>query len=250
MINCLLLAGSPNTGPLRTVSPVAHEALIPVGERAMVEYVIAALKASDCVGRIIVIGPGEIGRLSGASGVEVVAPAGSLLDNLAAGLGHVGAAENVLVATADIPMLTPEAVRDFIDRCGDRRADLYYPVVREEVIARQYPGSRRTYVRLSDGRFAGGNLVLFRPAVFERCRAKAQEFARHRKNPLKLAALVGPVFVLRFLLRRLSLADAEHRVTTLVGITGRVVVSEYPEIAMDVDKPEDYALVRARKFPP
>jgi CTP:molybdopterin cytidylyltransferase MocA len=246
VIDCLLLAGSPNTGPLRDISPMAYEALIPIGPRAMVEYVLEALRASACVRRIIVIGPEEIARLPAASGVEVYTPADSLMENLAAGIALLKGTETVLVATADIPLLTPAAVRDFIDRCGDRRADLYYPVVREEIVERHYPGGRRTYVRLSDGRFTGGNLVLFRPAVFERCRAKAQEFARYRKNPLKLAALVGPVFVLRFLLRRLSLADAERRITALAGITGRAIVSEYPELAVDVDKPEDYELVVSR----
>lgn len=246
MIDCLLLAGSPNTGPLRGVSPVAHEALIPVGTRTMVECVIEALRDSGGVGRIVVIGPEEIKRLPGVVDVEVLTPAGSLMDNMAAGIGYLAEADNVLVATADIPMLTAEAVRDFIDRCGDRRADFYYPVVRAEVVEQKYPGGRRTYVRLSDGRFTGGNLVLFRPAVFDRCREKAQEFALHRKNPLRLAAMVGPVFILRFLLRRLSVADAERRITALVGITGRAVVSEFPELAVDVDKPEDYALVCAQ----
>ncbi len=245
MIDCLLLAGSPNTGPLKEVSPVEHEALIPLGDACMVEYVIKALRASGCVGRIVVVGPEAIRRLPGAAGVEVFEPAGGLMDNVAAGLKHFEAPENVLVATADIPLLTPEAVRDFVRRCGDRRADIYYPVVRDEVVERRYPGGRRTYVRLSDGRFTGGSLVLFRPAVFDRCRAMAQKFALHRKNPLKLAAIVGPVFVLRFLLRRLSLADAEKRVTSLFGVTGRAVVSGYPELAVDVDKPEDYALVCA-----
>ncbi|ACA58628.1 nucleotidyltransferase family protein [Candidatus Desulforudis audaxviator] len=245
MIDCLLLAGSPNTGPLKEVSPVEHEALIPLGSRCMVEYVIEALRGSGCVGRIVAVGPEAIRRLPGAAGVEVFEPAGSLMDNVATGLRHFDSAESVLVATADIPLLTPEAVQDFIDRCGDRQKDIYYPVVRDEVVERRFPGGRRTYVRLSDGRFTGGNLILFRPAVFDHCRAKAQEFALHRKNPLKLAAVIGPVFVLRFLLRRLSLADAERRITALVGITGRAVVSEYPEIAVDVDKPEDYALVCA-----
>lgn len=246
MIDCLLLAGSPNTGPLREVSPEAHEALIPVGGRAMVEYVLEALWSSGRVGRIVVIGPEEIGRLPGAGEVEILTPAGDLMDNLAVGIGHLGAADNVLVATADIPMLTPAAVQDFIGRCGHRRDDFYYPVVRDEVVERRYPGGRRTYVQLSDGRFTGGNLVVFRPAVFEHCREKASEFARHRKHPLKLAALVGPAFITRFLLRRLSLADAERKLSALVGITGRVVVSEYPELAVDVDKPEDYALVCAQ----
>lgn len=249
MMECLLLAGSPNTGPLQSVSPEPHEALIPIGSRAMVEYVIEALRDSGYVGRILVVGPEAISGLPAAAGVEILTPAGSLMDNLAVGFDHLKAADSVLVATADIPLLTPEAVRNFLDLCGDRSADIYYPVVREEVLSRRFPGGQRTYVRLADGRFTGGNMVLFRPAVFARCRQVGEDFARHRKNPLQLARLIGPGFVARFLARRLSLADAEHKVTALVGVTGRVVVSEYPELAMDVDKPADYELTKKQFVP-
>ena len=37
MVDAVVLAGSPNNGPLRECSTVSHEALIPLGAKTMVE---------------------------------------------------------------------------------------------------------------------------------------------------------------------------------------------------------------------
>ena len=41
----------------------------------------------------------------------------SLVDNIEIGMDYLGAQNHVLVVTSDIPMLTQEAVDDFIRRC-------------------------------------------------------------------------------------------------------------------------------------
>lgn len=245
MTEAVLLAGSPNSGPLRAVDAAAWEALIPVGGVPMVTMVARVLLAVPEVTRLAVVAPPEVHPVLPADERIMSVPAGdSLMENLARGLAAFPGAPQVLVATADIPLLTPAAVEDFLARCGDRTADIYYPVAEEKVVSARYPNVKRTYVRLRDGRFTGGNIALFRPAAFARCRAKGEEFAAYRKKPLKLARVVGLGFLLRFISGRVTLRDAEHKVTSLVGISGRVVVTPFPEVAVDVDKPGDLELAR------
>lgn len=245
MIDCVLLAGSPNNGSLQDVSAAPYEATIPIGGKPMFKLVLDALLESAKLGQIVVVGPPELEQYLDDSRTRLVAMKHDLMDNVAEGFNALGMPDKpVLVATSDIPLLTSEALDDFLERCGKMDADIYYPVVSEQAVNRFFPGVKRTYVRLKDGRFTGGNVTLFRPSAFARCRAKGEEFSRFRKKPLKLAMLVGGGFLVRFLLGAVSLADAERKVTSLFGIRGRVVVSEHPEIAVDVDKPSDYQLVK------
>ena len=42
---------------------------------------------------------------------------------------------------------------------------------------------KRTYVRLMDGYFTGGNMALLRPEWFARCRDRLDLFVAYRKKP-------------------------------------------------------------------
>ena len=63
-----------------------------------------------------------------------------------------------------------------------------------------------------------------------------------RKKPWKLAQLLGFSFMLKFFMQRLSLAELEKRVSQLLGVKGVAIISPYPEIGTDVDKPSDFEL--------
>ena len=54
---------------------------------------------------------------------------------------------------------------------------------------------------------------------------------------------IGFGFILKFLLRRLSIKEAEEKFSRLLGFKGVAVKCIYPEISMDVDKPSDLDLV-------
>lgn len=242
MIDALVLAGSPNDGPLKECSPESYEALIPIGKKTMVEYVVDALKASERINRIVVVGPPDELKKKLTGEVAVVSSGGNIMQNVLAGLKQLPAAGYVLLATCDIPLITPQAIEDFLDLCKNRRADLYYPIIPRSVVEKKYDQAKRTYVTLKEGEYTGGNLFLLNPVVVEICMSKGQELVDARKSPIKLCRLLGTGFLLKFLLRSLSLGEAESRVSTLLGVNGAVVISNYPEVGVDVDKPVDLEL--------
>lgn len=244
MVDAVVLAGSRNDGPLKESSPAPFEALIPVGGRAMVEYVVDALLGSRRVGQILVVGPvAELSPLLAGERVAITDSAGGIMENIEAGLNHLPGNNRVLLVTSDIPMLTTGAVDDFLDLCGDMSGDLYYPIISKQVVEDRFPSTRRTYVTLKEGIFTGGNLFLMNPAVFKRCVENGQKIIDQRKSPLGLCRLVGLGFVIKFLLRSLTVGEAEKKVSQLLGINGVVVVSGFPEVGVDVDKPGDLELV-------
>lgn len=245
MVDAVVLAGSNNNGPLKDCSPVLYEALIPIGPKAMVEHVVEALLKARQIRQVLVIGPvAELTPLLSGERVTIANSAGGIMENIEAGLNRLSGESRVLLVTSDIPMLTSQAVDDFLDLCGDMAGDLYYPVISKQVVEERFPSTRRTYVTFKEGVFTGGNLFLINPAVFKRCVENGKKIISLRKSPLGLCKLLGFGFVIKFLLRSLTIAEAEKKVSQLLGmIRGVVVVSKYPEVGVDVDKPGDLELV-------
>lgn len=244
MLDAVVLAGSSNDGPLRECSQVPYEALIPIGEKIMVQYVVEALLGCSKVRRVLVVGPvAELTPFLTGERVSITESRGGIMENIEAGLMISRDSPRVLLVTSDIPMLTTQAVNDFLELCGDMSGDLYYPIIPKQVVESRFPTTRRTYVNLKEGVFTGGNLFLINPAVYKKCIENGQKIISLRKSPLGLCRLIGFGFVLKFLMRSLTIAEAEQKVSMLLGrIKGIVVTSKYPEVGVDVDKPADLNL--------
>lgn len=246
IFDAVVLAGSPNEGRLRECSPVASEALIPIGNRIMLDYVVAALLEANSVNRLAVVGPkAELEKLYARNERILLADSGAtVIDSLKAGIEALNPKGHILVATGDIPLLSAEAVDNFVAECTDLDVDVYYPIVSKEVNERQYPQVKRTYVHLKEGIFTGGNLFLLNPAKVDSCAEKGSKLISLRKSPFGLSRQIGLLFILKFLFRQLSLKEVEVQFSKLLNINGKAVILEYPEIGIDVDKPSDLELVR------
>lgn len=70
-----------------------------------------------------------------------------------------------------------------------------------------------------------------------------QRVEKVRKSPWRVARLLGPVNLLLFLARRLTLADSLARLSGKLDLTLQAVPLSDPESAVDVDTPADLALV-------
>lgn len=250
-IDAIVLAGSPNTGKLKEASPAAYEAFIEIAGRPMVDYVVQTLLACPSIGRIAIAGPQEeLGRLyrdRAGSHRLILAPGGETLAQT--GINAIQALQPkglVLAATSDIPLLTPPAVEDFISQCQKLRrqmqGNLFYAVVPREDNEALYPGVKRTYVNLRGLTVTGGNIFLLDPEIIPRALAAGEELIALRKEPFKMAQKVGIGFIIKFILRLASLQEAEQKFSGLLGVRGRAVISHYPEIGIDVDKPSDLEL--------
>lgn len=245
-VEAIVLAGADNGGKLKEVSEHPYEALISIEGRPMIHYVLDALASTPSVKRVVVVGPVEALKAAGVGDdVELVQSSGGMVHNLSIGVEKVRADDPVLIVTSDIPLITAEAIDDFLGRCEAEKADIYYPIVRKELNEARFPGVRRTYVHLKDGIYTGGNLALIRPEVVPACHNMIAQAVAMRKNPLKMSRLLGLKFIVKLLFRRLTMAEIEDRVERILGFRGIGVVSNYPEVGIDVDKPEDVEIVAA-----
>lgn len=239
----VVLAGGGPADRLAHAAGVANKALVPYAGRPLGEYVLRALRQSGVVDRVVLV-TDEFAADPDLFDAQL--PGGArLVDSLALGLGGAlaGAAapDEVLVVTADVPWLTGAAVREFVTQArqlegrGALPVGIVYPVVTEADSKARFPDQKRTYARLKEGRFTGGNAVLIRRHAVPGLLPLIDRVFRHRKNPFALARLVGPGTLIRFLLGQASIARLEERVEELLGAEARALPTHEAALAADVD---------------
>lgn len=237
--NAVVLGGGDPGDPFAQAHGQKVKALIELHGQPMAAYVLRALRDSGMVGQIAYVGPTtpEIDAL-----IDIrVTDRGSLLGNLEAGIAALPQTARVLVATADIPMLTGEQVRDVL-QAAPADAALVYPVVRREDCEAAYPGVKRTYAKVRDGTFTGGNLFLLDPALVGQFLPRLKEILAARKAPLKLAAIIGPGILLKLLTGRLTVRDLEEKISATLHVPARALITPHAAIGTDVDKDSDLQL--------
>jgi CTP:molybdopterin cytidylyltransferase MocA len=235
--------------PLAEHTRGGPKALIPIADKPMVTHVVDALSGSRYVQHITIVGLDSAAGTQFSTPVQYVPDAGGLLENVEAGLEHTTAnypdTDATLLSSSDVPLITPLIVDAFIQECLCTDHELYYSIVPRPVMEASFPESRRSYVHLREGDFAGGDLLLVRPGMGFEQRELWQKLARARKSPLKQARMFGLWSFLKLIARRLSLAEAEKRACEVLNIRGRAVPCPYAEVGMDVDKPFQLEIVRA-----
>jgi GTP:adenosylcobinamide-phosphate guanylyltransferase len=239
-IPAVVLAGAPAEPELKERYSIENRAEVPIAGKQMIRYVLDALVASPHVGGICVVGDIQ------CEGVDRIVPsAGGLVENLIAGVKACGEGEQrVLVVTSDIPMLTSEAVEDFIARCAETDADFYYSIIRKETAEKRFPGMKRTYARLAEGTFTGGNIFLVSRGCILENADLIREVMAARKSVPRLARIIGLGFLVRALIaqviwaKALNLPGGERTVGRVFRMRIKAVETPYAEIGADVDKPE------------
>jgi GTP:adenosylcobinamide-phosphate guanylyltransferase len=237
--------------PLAEWTDVEKKALIPLAGKPMVTWVVEALHGSGIVENIVIVGlkPDEL-DLSEFP-IHFVDPVGSLIDNILAARDRAReinpTARKMLLASSDIPLITPEIVRGYVEECGSQKADIYYTVVEQKTMEARFPHSERTFVPfLKDGNFSGGDLFLADVTAPERTNVDIfRSLTSLRKNYFKQARLAGFGFIIKFLLRMMTLDQVAERVSEIVHLDVRAVNTRYAELGMDLDKPHQYEMIKA-----
>lgn len=214
-----------------------------LGGQTMLERVVAPLREAAS-GRVLVAGDVPL-----PSGCVAVPGGDTLVDTLLNGIAALTPEENrLLLATADIPFLTTDAVRDLLDNAPS--ADFVYTIVPAKLCRDAFPEMRRTTLRTAEGEFTGGNIVLISPDFVRRNEASIRKAYAVRKNPWGLASLLGMDTIGRVLASRLfpatlPIVAVERAVSRLAaGAHVCAYVSHHPGIGADIDRAEDVALAR------
>ncbi len=252
--DALVMAGTREGAldPMAVHAGVSNKCLADVCGRPMISRVLEALAASPHIRSIavsiqnpdILLKSGGIGRLIAQHNITF-APSGA-----GPALSVLKAMENkkpfapLLVTTADSALLTREIVDYFCARAREPDADLFVGFAARTRLKRAYPDVRRTYLRFRDDHYSGCNLYAFSTRASLKAAAFWAEADRLRKQPYKLVARFGLGSLALFALNRLTLAAALARAGATLGLTAAPVIMPFAHAAIDVDKPDDLALVQ------
>ena len=248
----LMAGGIPKPDqPLYEFTQGISKAMLEIAGKPMIQWVLDALGEAEQVDSVTIIGLSEDNNITCKKPVHYVSNQGGMLENIVAGIYKVleinPQAEYVLSVSSDIPGISGEMVDWLIESAMQTQVDIYYGIVKREVMEARYPGSNRTFTKLADMHVCGADIHIAHKTMVTDPEHLAmwEELIGMRKSPLKQAASIGILTLLLLLMGRLSLEGAVERVTKQLNITGRPIVWDYAEPAMDVDKPHQLEILRA-----
>lgn len=229
----IILAGGRLDPVLAQQTGLAWRSELPFKGRTFLEIVREALP-----GDIIVVG-----------GAHADIPAGErFIESFARGV-EAGGSGRFLMASADLPFLNKACVEGFIAH-DDRESAIIYPIVELQKMDTKYPGMARTSLRLKEGEFTGGNLFLVDGEAMKSILPRMQKAYEARKNVLKLGQLLGFPTLLTLVKAKalpgsVSVSTLELRVGRALQTKVRAVISDYPELAADIDTLEHFAWLQS-----
>jgi GTP:adenosylcobinamide-phosphate guanylyltransferase len=239
--SALVLAGSRGgVDPVADYAGVSHKGLIELRGVTLIARVLNALHGAGVTR--IGVSSNDQGICDAVGGkAQILTAADGPSQSVRHGAEAMGTP--LLVTTSDHALLQSEWVTQFLtDAPAD--CDIAILLAPESLVHAAAPTTKRTYLKFADGRYSGCNLFLLRNDDA----LKAIDFWRRvealRKQPWRIALLIGPGFLVGYLLGRMTLAQTVARLGRKAGVRAAAVVSRYGLAAVDVDKPSDLDLVR------
>ncbi len=235
----MITAGGRIDGAFAEGAGTRVKALAPVRGQTMLARMIASLRSAG-VGRIAVIGGDEVRAACGTQIDRFVDESVSGSENLLRALrAWPDDGESLLYATSDLPFVTAEAIEAFAARVPT--GALAVALAEFSDFQRRFPDAPPAYgITLAGERVVNGGVFLLPEGSTQRVAALAARFFDARKKPWQMAGLVSPVVLIRFLLRRLSVADLEAMAVRVLQLPALAVRSCAPELAYDVDTFAEY----------
>lgn len=251
-VDAVILAGGRASEEMTQRTGTPLRALFPYEGKPFVQWVYEGLRASEDIGRIAIIGPEELRRVQGLASADLLVPEReSITANFFGAIEELKPRERVLVTASDNPLLSTAAFDDFLSR-APKDASVAYPVLRHHAFLQRFPRAQNIPVRLRDGLWIGGGCVLIKAPAVPALKAAVESVLNARKSLPKMVKLLGARFAVRFVLKRVTAADVEQRVSEIAGLPVRFVYDCDPVFPIDIDDPEDwdYLLAWGRQHDP
>jgi GTP:adenosylcobinamide-phosphate guanylyltransferase len=243
----IVLAGSrPWPDPFAASFGVATKALIPIAGEPMVRRPVAALLASDQVGDVIVLAqsPDKIAAALPSDPRLRVTESGETIASTILALCAISDTHwPLLVTTADHALLDTATIDEFIAAAGN--ADIAIGMVERANLLRRLSQTQRTWLKFRGGAYTGANLFALSSPKVARAIEIWRSVEQDRKKAWRIISLLGPITLAMTALRLLSLDQVISSLSGRLGLAIRAVKLTNPLAGVDVDKPEDHALVEA-----
>ncbi len=221
--------------------------LLQVHGKSMVQWVLDALDGAETE-HVVVMGLPVDTPLQFSGNTHILPSQGGIIENIRAGAQELvrinPEPRPLLLVSGDLPCIDADMVKWISQQAISNPADLYYSVVAREVMERTFPGSKRSYIKLLGQEVCGGDMMVIQSQSATGHLPIIDRLVESRKNAVKQASILGFDLLLMLLLGKLSLEKAEKMISKRLKIKGKVLVSPFAEVGMDVDKPNQLELVK------
>jgi GTP:adenosylcobinamide-phosphate guanylyltransferase len=239
----LILAGSRGgeVDPAAAYAGVAHKGLIVLRGQTLLARVLDAVEKAGALAIGVSANDETIKAALAGSRAVVLPPSAGPSQSVADGATALGFP--LVVTTVDHALLKPEWITRFVADTPEG-ADVAVLLAPEDRVRAAAPQTKRTYLKFRDGRYSGCNLFLLRNENALKVIAVWRKVEALRKQPWKIAAMLGPSFLVRYALGLLTLDETVARLGKLADVKAFAVRAHDGLAAVDVDKPSDLDLVR------
>lgn len=265
-VDTVVLAGGRNSAQLYDGYTPGYKALLEFNGKPSICYTLEALSAVPQVARICIAGPEAVLNpaiapfVAGKPRYDFVPGGETLMDSIYSGLEHFAGSEMVLLITADIPLVTPQAIGDFLAACAPVETtsaqNLCLSMAPKSSFTGAYAGYSNGFNRFRDISICYGSLMLVNPRLLQNTGAtrRINSLYNNRKNPLSTPLAIGMHVGLTYVLgvhlwHLLSIEKMAHIASSRFGLGLIPIVINHPEITINVDEPEDYEFVKAQLTP-
>ncbi|MEI6499615.1 MAG: nucleotidyltransferase family protein, partial [Armatimonadota bacterium] len=227
--------------------------LIAIDGKPSVEYVVDAMRAVPGMGKIVLVGDKAafIHHPVASKFDGIIDEGPDIWHNLMRAIRLLNEDRRILLSSSDTPLLTGEALCAFLRQC-EVDADLCVPVTPRAATKRLFGNRIWVFLPLKEGWITHTSNVLFAPRLVLANQDFAERFLSRRKDLWGAAGTVGLRFTLRFFLGwlipslRYDMRQLAHQIEVMTGSRKcQGVLLDYPEIALDIDKPSDVEEIEA-----
>ncbi|MGD2158207.1 MAG: NTP transferase domain-containing protein [Anaerolineales bacterium] len=237
------------------------KALLPFLGKRVIDWQLDALRASPHIGQIYLLG---LSKQDASFDFPVhyvpTDTTADFADKLVAGLEYLQTEgldpKMIAVSTSDAPAVSTESINLFFERLNKLDGyDFVLSLVPWELTNQVFPDSRRVVARFVDQQVFPGEIYALSPRaiqlgweVIHELHARRRMINRQRRN-IRLTPVINLIakkprtwpLILKFLLKRATLADGEKAVSIAFGGKVKAIIIPDAGFGMDMDLPEDYA---------
>ena len=289
-MDCLVLAGDRKN--YVKVANRKNKAFLDIGGRTILRVILEELQDVEEIDRFVVVGPldalqAEVDAIGAdlRKDVQLIEQENDLVSNILIGVHATAYGKpldrHYLVMSSDIPLITAEEVRQFIQLSDMSLYDYVGGVTTEKAIQRFAPSDDESGVRMAlfqgkEGRFRINNLHMVRPSAVRYMEYIRRTYAvRYQKQFLNMIRMAGGLFgalmrapgsaplfmgfqmaafcdnrdwkrLAAFVRKGNSCERAARYISKILGTRFKIAVTSYGGAAVDVDNDEDYAIISQR----
>jgi hypothetical protein len=246
-ISVMVLAGADpsDDSSLLKATGVRNKALIPIAGRPIVSYVLEAINGSKLISSIYLVGiKKEDLDLNITKPITFLPGVGKRIDNVFSTFEYLAELddppEHILSISSDVPLISPEIIDTTIVQMNiplDMK-DFYFSILEKEVMEAKFPNVNKRFSKLKEGIFCGGDISAIKIQKILENKEVVKNIVENRKSMVKMILRVSPLFVFRFLLRRLSINHIVNFFKKQFNANITAYINNFAEAGMDLDYPD------------